>query len=95
MDFKVKNIDILHHAETPGLGDEIELDYFKDQFTGKDIDHLKVVKMETTEYIQAITGATISTRAVSEDGIKNGLKFLMEALKEGEVKHGAPSSGAD
>ncbi len=68
-DFIIKKIHILGHAETPGLGDEIELDYFKGQFTGKDIDHLKVVKQETDEYIQAITGATISTRAVSEDGI--------------------------
>ncbi len=85
-DFIVKKIHILGHAETPGLGDEIELDYFKNQFVGKDMDHLKVVKAETKEYIQAITGATISTRAVSEDGIRNGLKFLKETLKEG-VKH--------
>lgn len=93
-DFRVKKISILHHAETPGLGDEIELDYFKDQFKGKDVKHLKVLKTETTEYIQAITGATISTRAVSEDGIQKGLEFLMSALKEDrtgegnrEVKH--------
>jgi electron transport complex protein RnfG len=89
-DYKVKKISILHHAETPGLGDEIELDYFKDMFAGKDKDHLKVLKTETTEYIQAITGATISTRAVSEDGIQKGLEFLISALEEGhkrEVKH--------
>ncbi len=85
-DFKVKKIEILHHAETPGLGDEIELDYFKDQFKGKDMEHLTVKKTETTEYIQAITGATISSRAVAEDGIRKGLQFLEEALK-GEVKH--------
>jgi len=84
--FKVQRIDILHHAETPGLGDEIVLDYFKNRFKGKDIEHLKVVKKETNEYIQAITGATISSRAVAEDGVRNGLKFLQEALK-GEVKH--------
>jgi electron transport complex protein RnfG len=91
---KVQKINVLHHAETPGLGDEIELDYFKDQFKGKDVEHLKVLKTETTEYIQAITGATISTRAVSEDGIRKGLEFLMTALKAGktgehteEVKH--------
>ncbi|NOY38889.1 MAG: FMN-binding protein [Nitrospirae bacterium] len=84
--FRVQKIDILHHAETPGLGDEIVLDYFKNRFKGKDIEHLKVVKTETTKYIQAITGATISSRAVAEDGIRNGLEFLEKALK-GEVKH--------
>ncbi len=84
--FRVQKIDILHHAETPGLGDEIVLDYFKNRFKGKDIEHLKVLKTETTEYIQAITGATISSRAVAEDGVRNGLEFLEKALK-GEVKH--------
>ncbi len=89
-DFKVKKMNVLHHAETPGLGDEIELDYFKNRFVGKDVDHLKVVKSESDEYVQAITGATISTRAVTEDGIRKGLKFLIGALEgghEGEVKH--------
>lgn len=93
-DFKIKNIKILHHAETPGLGDEIETNWFRRQFEGKDVDHLKVLKTETTEYIQAITGATISTRAVSEDGVRNGLKFLMDALEE-ERSHGASTSRED
>jgi Na+-translocating ferredoxin:NAD+ oxidoreductase subunit G len=83
MDFKVQKINILHHAETPGLGDEIELDYFKDRLRGKGIDQLKVLKTETTEYVEAISGATISTRAVTEDAVKNGVIFLMETLKEG------------
>ena len=89
-DFIVQKINILGHGETPGLGDEIELDYFKDQFTGKDIDHLKVLKTETKEYIQAISGATISTRAVSEDAVKNGVAFLIKTIKEGgnkDVQH--------
>jgi electron transport complex protein RnfG len=82
-DFKVQKINILAHGETPGLGDEIETDVFKDQFKGKDIDHLKVLKTETTEYIQALSGATISTRAVSEDAVKNGVAFLIKTIKEG------------
>jgi electron transport complex protein RnfG len=87
--FKVQKIQILHHAETPGLGDEIETDGFKKQFAGKDEDHLKVLKVETTDYIQAITGATISSRAVTEDGVREGLKFLKTALKDGGANHGA------
>jgi electron transport complex protein RnfG len=89
-DFVVQKINILGHGETPGLGDEIETDWFKDQFTGKDIDHLKVFKTETKEYIQAISGATISTRAVSEDAVKNGVAFLIKTIKEGGNKDVQP-----
>jgi len=75
-DLKVIKISILGHAETPGLGDEIETDTFKNQFAGKDTEHLKIVKTETVDYVQAISGATISSRAVSEDAVKNGIAFL-------------------
>jgi len=92
-DFKVQKINILSHAETPGLGDEIEADSFKRQFKNKDLDHLKVLKTDTTEYIQAISGATISSRAVTEDAVKNGVKFLMEKVKEGGSESGAAKHG--
>lgn len=80
-DQKVKKIKILHHAETPGLGDEVEAEWFKKQFEGKGLDQIKLIKGETTENIQAITGATISSRAAT-----NGVKFALEMLKE---KYGA------
>jgi len=92
-DFKVKRINILGHAETPGLGDEIETDWFKNQFSGKDVEHLKVLKTDTTEYIQAISGATISTRAVSEDAVRNGVNFLIKTIKEGGTESGAAKHG--
>lgn len=85
-DLRIEKIEILSHAETPGLGDEIEKESFKNQFKGKDPDHVKLVKTETTEYIQAITGVTISSRAVTEDGVKKALEFLKDTLsgnKEG------------
>ncbi|MFZ5998747.1 MAG: FMN-binding protein [Nitrospirota bacterium] len=81
--FIVQKINILGHAETPGLGDEIEMDYFKDRLKGKDVDHLKVLKTETTEYVEAISGATISSRAVTEDAVKNGVAFLIKTIKGG------------
>lgn len=87
-DFKVQNINILGHAETPGLGDEIEMDSFKNQFKGKDVEHLTVLKADTTEYIQAISGATISSRAVTEDAVRSGVDFLIKTIKEGESEHG-------
>lgn len=92
-DFNVQKINILHHAETPGLGDEIETESFKGQFKGKDFDHLKVLKTETTEYIQAISGATISSRAVTEDAVRNGVDFLIKTIKGGAVNGSADRKG--
>ncbi|HEX8949953.1 MAG TPA: RnfABCDGE type electron transport complex subunit G [Dissulfurispiraceae bacterium] len=82
-DFMVQKISILHHGETPGLGDEIESNWFQAQFKGKSFDHLKVIKGETKDDIQAISGATISSRAVTEDAVKNGVAFLIKTVKEG------------
>jgi len=82
--FTVKKINILHHAETPGLGDEIEKDYFLKRFEGKTIDTLVVIKGDTADKVEAISGATISSRAVTEDGVKNGVKMLKEKLSGGE-----------
>ncbi len=81
--FLVKKISILGHGETPGLGDEIEKDYFLNQFEGKSADNLVVIKGETEDKIVAITGATISTRAVAEDGVRMGVEMLHEKLSKG------------
>ena len=81
--FIVKKINILHHAETPGLGDEIERNYFQEQFKGTGVDNLVVVKREPKDKIQAITGATISSRAVTEDGVRNGVKMLIDKFSGG------------
>jgi electron transport complex protein RnfG len=89
--FKVQRISILDQKETPGLGDEIDTAAFKKQFEGKDIDHLKVVKTETADNIQAISGATISSRAVTEDAVRNGVDFLMNTLKGKGEAHGSGS----
>lgn len=81
-DFKVEKIAILGHAETPGLGDEIEKDNFINQFKDKDFEHLKVFKTDTKEYVQAISGATISSRAVTEDAVRNAVSFLMKTIQQ-------------
>ncbi len=83
--FTVKKVSILGHGETPGLGDEIEKDYFLNRFEGKTSDNLVVIKAETADKIEAITGATISSRAVTEDGVKKGIEML-EKLLSGEVQ---------
>lgn len=81
--FVLKKIKIQGHGETPGLGDEIEKDYFLDQFAGKSSDKLVVIKGETEDKIQAITGATISSRGVTEDGVRKGVEMLEEKLSKG------------
>ena len=81
--FTVKKVSILHHAETPGLGDEIEKDYFLKRFENKSVDNLVVVKGETKDKVEAISGATISSRAVTEDAVRNGVKMLKEKLSIG------------
>ncbi|MEW6109252.1 MAG: RnfABCDGE type electron transport complex subunit G [Nitrospirota bacterium] len=80
-DLRIKKVEILSHAETPGLGDEIEKQEFKGQFKDKVLEQIKLVKQETTENIQAISGVTISSRAVTDDAVKNGLTFLAKTLK--------------
>lgn len=79
----VQKINVLSHGETPGLGDEIEVPAFKDQYRGKDLDHLVVIKGDTEDKIQAITGATISTRAVTE-GVRLAVEMI-EEMPEGEA----------
>jgi len=53
--------------------------WFQFQFIGKKYDDLVLVRGETEENIQGITGATISSRAVV-DAVKDGVKKLEKAL---------------
>jgi electron transport complex protein RnfG len=85
-DFVVQKINVIGHGETPGLGDEIEVAEFKNQYRGKDLEHLVVIKGETEDEIQAITGATISTRAVT-NGVRDAVEMLIEKYTgEGETE---------
>jgi electron transport complex protein RnfG len=54
----------LSHAETSGLGSKLSSDEFSSQFNGKTCDVIKVVK--DGGQIEAITSATITSRAVCE-----------------------------
>jgi electron transport complex protein RnfG len=83
---RVKNVCILSQQETPGLGDGILDANFRNQFTGKDLEHLRVTTTGKPDYIQALTGATISSRGITEDAVYKGVKFLSDTIKPG--KHG-------
>ena len=53
-----------------------------DQFAGRFIDDLKVVKEETEKNIQAITGATITSNAVVR-AARDAISTLDAVLREG------------
>ena len=64
---KLKGIEVLESSETPGLGAEITNEPFKKQFRGLSaLPQITFTKGKVTQNneIQAITGATISTRSV-------------------------------
>jgi len=63
---EIQNIFVIEHKETPGLGSKMTAPAFVNQFLGKNPDHMKLrVKKEGGD-VDAITGATISSRAYSE-----------------------------
>ncbi len=88
----VTGIEIIRHAETPGLGDKIELPAFKQMFAGKNLDNADWrVKKDGGEFDQ-ITGATISPRAVV-GAVRKGLEFYRQ--HRGEITgdaQGGPQS---
>jgi electron transport complex protein RnfG len=65
---KVSGLKILTHRETPGLGGNIVKPKFLDQFKGKTLND----PIEPKKDIDAVTGATISTRAVCK-GVRQAL----------------------
>ena len=77
----VAGIEILSHAETPGLGDKIAHESFKGQFKQKNLKNIDWrVKKDGGEFDQ-ITGATISPRAVVK-AVKAGLEYFREHRQE-------------
>ena len=83
---EIKGIQILASEETPGLGGKIRGESFKNQFrgleAGQDIGLVKSEEPEQGE-IQAITGATISSRAVVNI-INKELRAVRSKVSEGE-----------
>lgn len=77
---KVVNFKIVSHRETPGLGDKALEPKFVNQYKDKSPDDLVVVKVPTDKNIQALTGATITSRAVT-NGIKKAANEVIEYEK--------------
>ncbi|MCB2293729.1 RnfABCDGE type electron transport complex subunit G [Clostridium algoriphilum] len=82
-DGKVTGISILAHTETPGLGANAPEPAFSNEYKNKptkeDLEVVKVVPKKDNE-IQAMTGATITSKAVTL-GVNDAIDFYNSSLK--------------
>lgn len=82
---KIAGFDVLASNETPGFGDKIKYDYFRDQFADAPAEELKLVSVGEPKKIDseivAISGATISSEAVVEI-INNSLTQIKEQMQK-------------
>ena len=82
---KIAGFDVLSSNETPGFGDQIKYDYFRDQFKGAPAEELKLVTIgergKIDSEIVAITGATISSEAVVEI-VSNSVTKIKEQMRK-------------
>lgn len=84
MDNTILGIDIVKHAETPGLGAKADEEVFKSEFTGEVADDLTVVKFSPSDEpgdISSISGATITSRSVSE-AVNVAIDYYADHLTE-------------
>ena len=75
--FAVVDYKILKDRETPGLGAKAKEPFFHERFKGRTKDRLEVDKVPVEGKILAITGATITSRAIA-----NGIKGQLETLEK-------------
>ena len=72
----IKTIRITSQNETPGLGTKIEGTKFTNQFMNKTLKQVLLKKDSRNGTIDTLTGATISSRAVSKAVQKSVTEFL-------------------
>lgn len=65
-DGKINNIEVLEQKETPGLGTKMKGEKFLRQFRGKDPSTFDLKVKKDGGEVDALAGATISTRAFGE-----------------------------
>jgi len=82
---KITKIKILQQNETPGLGARIKEDKFLAQFCGKGKGEARLKKDDALNgKIDALSGATISSRAVA-DAVEKGLLELEQGANTDEI----------
>lgn len=81
-DGTINGISFLSLSETAGLGMKAQDDAFKNQFSGKNVEHFVYTKdgALSDNEIDAISGATITTNAVT-GGVNAGLYYLSKIKK--------------
>jgi len=79
-DKHIMGLVLASHNETAGLGANATKDYFTDQFEGKFMPVLSKDDPNSDQAIDALTGATITSRAVTEgvDSVVELIENLME-----------------
>ncbi|MCP4257199.1 MAG: FMN-binding protein, partial [Planctomycetes bacterium] len=82
---KLAGFDVLASNETPGFGNQIKFDYFRDQFKGAPSESLKLAtsgdNTKIDSEIIAISGATISSEAVV-DIINNAITQIKKQIQQ-------------
>jgi electron transport complex protein RnfG len=73
----ISGVSIARDNETPGLGKKINKSAFLDQFNCKSAGHIRLKKDPAAGTVDAITAATISSRAVTD-----AIRKLMENFGE-------------
>lgn len=88
-DGTIENVSVLDQKETPGLGTKMKDDKFKNQFLGKNPGKFKMLVKKDGGEVDAITAATISSRAYC-DALQKAYDLW---LKEGN--EAAPLNNSD
>lgn len=88
-DGTVNGISFLKLEETAGVGMKADQNSFKNQFTGKKVDSFEYTKGKSTSdnQIDAISGATITTNAVT-----NGVNTAVKAFEYISLENGGDTN---
>lgn len=85
---RIIGLSVLEQVETPGLGTKVVEDPFTDQFknlsTNPNVAWVKGAEPSNPNEIQAITGATISSKAIVEI-LNSGIAELRQTKEGGEL----------
>jgi len=87
IDGKIRDYRILSYAETPGLGTKATESPFKDQFKGRSLKNTKFKVKKDGGDIEAITGATITSRAITSV-LAESLRLFQKEYGKGEDPEG-------
>ncbi|MEG2178124.1 MAG: RnfABCDGE type electron transport complex subunit G [Bacteroidales bacterium] len=80
---EIHKIKVLKHGETPGLGAKIETDVFLNQFQGKNPANYKLQVKKDGGDVDAVSAATISSRAFC-DALNKAYQVVL--IEKGEQK---------